>query len=30
VERFVQAVQTARDQLLKVRGQIPADAPMSK
>ncbi len=28
VERFVQAVQTARDQLLKVRGQIPADAPI--
>jgi phosphotransferase system enzyme I (PtsI) len=28
VERFVQAVQTARDQLLKIRGQIPGDAPI--
>jgi phosphotransferase system enzyme I (PtsI) len=28
VERFVQAVQTARDQLLKIRGQIPSDAPI--
>ena len=28
VERFVRAVQTARDQLLKIRGQIPSDAPI--
>ncbi|HLF23667.1 MAG TPA: phosphoenolpyruvate--protein phosphotransferase [Burkholderiales bacterium] len=28
VERFVQAVQAARDQLLKIRGQIPSDAPI--
>ena len=28
VERFVQAVQTARHQLLKIRGQIPSDAPI--